>query len=157
MHELAIAQRLIDGAVAQLPTDAAQIVQLRVQLGALAGLSKDELAFGFEAMSKQTPCAGARLEIEETPAVVHCPNCIIDFSAADASGLLCPNCGSPAVLVLEGKELLLTSMEYQEMEYQEIERTASEFKELPTAPDEEIDCGEIGAVDIWARDEEIYA
>jgi hydrogenase nickel incorporation protein HypA/HybF len=111
MHELAIAQQVIDTAVALLPADACKIAQLRIQLGALAGVSKDELAFGFEVMSKQTPCADARLEIEEIPALVHCPHCALDFSVTEAMQLLCPACGTPAVLVLQGKELLLTSIE----------------------------------------------
>jgi hydrogenase nickel incorporation protein HypA/HybF len=111
MHELAIAQRVIDTAVALLPADACKIAQLRIQLGALAGVSKDELAFGFEVMSKQTPCADARLDIDEIPALVHCPHCNLDFNVADANQLLCPSCGTPAVLVLQGKELLLTSIE----------------------------------------------
>src|SRR5687768_11086728 len=111
MHELAIAQRLIDTAVALLPTEACQVAQLRIQLGALAGVAKDELAFGFEVMSKGTPLADAHLEIEEIPAVVHCPQCGVDFSVADADHLLCPTCGTPAVLVIQGKELLLASIE----------------------------------------------
>jgi hydrogenase nickel incorporation protein HypA/HybF len=111
MHELAIAQRLIETAVALLPSQGCQVAHLRVQLGALAGVSKDELAFGFEAMSKQTACAGAKLEIEEIPAVVHCPQCGIDFAVADSDGLLCPSCGTPAVLVMQGKELVLASLD----------------------------------------------
>jgi hydrogenase nickel incorporation protein HypA/HybF len=115
MHELAIAQQVIDTAVAMLPVDACQIAQLRIQLGALAGVSKDELAFGFAVMSKQTPCAEARLEIDEVPAVVHCPQCDVDFSVADADQLLCPSCGTPAVLVLQGNELLLTGIEVKDI------------------------------------------
>jgi hydrogenase nickel incorporation protein HypA/HybF len=114
MHELAIAQRLIDTAVALLPIGASQVAGLHVQLGALAGLSKDELAFGFEVMSKQTPCAEAKLEIEELPAVVHCPQCGSDYSVADSNYLFCPSCGTPAVLVLQGKELLITSIEVKD-------------------------------------------
>jgi hydrogenase nickel incorporation protein HypA/HybF len=114
MHELAIAQRLIDTAAALLPVGASQVACLHVQLGALAGLSKDELAFGFEVMSKQTPCAEAQLEIEEIPAVVHCSQCGSDYSVADSNRLFCPTCGTPAVLVLQGKELLITSIEVKD-------------------------------------------
>jgi hydrogenase nickel incorporation protein HypA/HybF len=114
MHELGIAQRLIETAVALIPAGAPPVALLRVQLGALAGVAKDELLFGFEAMSPNTPCAGARLEIEEVPAVVHCPQCGLDFSIADTDHLLCPTCGSPAVLVMQGKELILTSIEVHE-------------------------------------------
>jgi hydrogenase nickel incorporation protein HypA/HybF len=121
MHELGIAQRLIETAVALLPAGAPPVALLRVQLGALAGASKDELFFGFEAMSPDTPCAGARLEIEEVPAVVHCPQCGIEFPVADVDQLLCPTCGSPAVLVMHGKELILTSFEvYDESVHDEV-------------------------------------
>lgn len=111
MHELAIAQRLIDSATALLPVNASHIARLHVQLGALAGLSKDELEFGFEVMSKQTPCAEATLEIEEVAAIVLCPHCGSDFSVTEADQLFCPTCGTPAVLVLQGKELVITSLE----------------------------------------------
>jgi hydrogenase nickel incorporation protein HypA/HybF len=113
MHELAIAQRLIDTAVALLPADASQVAKLRIELGALAGVSKDELEFGFEAMSKETPCANAILEIAEIPAVAHCPQCGIDFSVADTDQLFCPTCGTSGVLVVQGKELILASIEAQ--------------------------------------------
>lgn len=114
MHELGIAQRLIETAVALLPANTTQVSILRVQLGALAGVSKDELVFGFGAVSPDTPCADAQLEIEEVPAVVHCPQCGIDFSVTDVDHLPCPTCGTPAVLVVQGKELILASIEVQE-------------------------------------------
>jgi hydrogenase nickel incorporation protein HypA/HybF len=114
LHELAIAQRLIDTAVALLPDRSESIAALHVQLGALAGVSKDELLFGFVAMSDGTPCADALLEVTEVPAVVHCPHCGIDFAVADANYLLCPICSSPAVLVMQGKELLITSIEVKD-------------------------------------------
>jgi hydrogenase nickel incorporation protein HypA/HybF len=114
MHELAIAKSLIDTAVSLLPAPDCQITNLCIQLGALAGVSKEELAFGFEVMSKATPCAGAHLQIEEIAAMAHCPHCDLDFSPEDAGFLLCPRCGTGAVLVLQGKELLISSIEIQD-------------------------------------------
>jgi hydrogenase nickel incorporation protein HypA/HybF len=111
MHELAIAQSLIDTAIALMPAGTSQVARLHVQLGTLAGLSKDELTFGFEVMSKQTPCAEAKLEIEEIPAVVYCPQCGNEYSIDDDRFLICPTCGTPAVLILQGKELQITSIE----------------------------------------------
>ena len=111
MHELAFAQKIIETAVALLPPEATGVSVLHVQLGALAGVSKDELCFGFEAMSPATLCAGATLHINEVPAVVHCPQCGIDFTVANADDLLCPTCGTPSVLVIQGKEMIITSLE----------------------------------------------
>jgi hydrogenase nickel incorporation protein HypA/HybF len=104
----------METAATLLPTDAAHVVQLRIQLGALAGVSKEELTFGFEVMAKQTSFDGAHLEIEVIPAVVHCPQCGVDFSVADADHLLCPTCATPAGLVMQGKDLLLVSIEVRD-------------------------------------------
>jgi hydrogenase nickel incorporation protein HypA/HybF len=119
LHELAIAQRLIETAVTLLPNGNEHIAALHVQLGALAGVSKDELLFGFVAMSDGTPCAGALLEVTEMPAVVHCPHCGVDFAVAETEYLLCPTCGTPAILVMQGKELLITSIEVSSTEVYE--------------------------------------
>ena len=77
----------------------------------------------------QTPCAGAYLEIEEVPAVVHCPQCGIEFAVADAGNLLCPTCGTPAVLVMQGKELMITAIEVTETEDKVIEDNEIEVKD----------------------------
>ena len=110
MHELAIAQQLIETSSALLPPNATSVAVAHIQLGALAGVSEDELRFGFEAMSPNTLFAGTKLEINFVPAVVHCPQCGMDFSAHNVDELLCHTCGTPAV-VLQGKELLVTSLE----------------------------------------------
>jgi hydrogenase nickel incorporation protein HypA/HybF len=126
MHELAFAQRIIETAVALLPPEATGVAVLHVQLGALAGVSKDELAFGFEAMSPATPCAGATLLIDEVPAVVHCPQCGIDFTVANSDELVCPTCGTPSVVVIQGKETIISSLEITVDSDETVGQTASE-------------------------------
>jgi len=112
MHELAIAQRLIDTASAALPSTAlGPITTVKVQLGALAGLSKDELAFGFQVVATGTPFAVAALEIEELPAIIHCSHCNINYSVSDLVTFYCPVCDSADVQVVQGKELTLQSIE----------------------------------------------
>ena len=111
MHELGIAQQLIETAVALLPPDATSISRLRVQVGALAGVSADELRFGFEAVRQETPCAQAELHLEILPAVAHCPQCSSDFAVHTVDDLLCPTCGSNAVNVVQGKELIIASLD----------------------------------------------
>lgn len=120
MHELAIAQTLIESAGRNLPNPArAQVTQLTVQLGALAGLSSEELAFGFQVVAAGTPFADARLVIEEVPAIVYCPQCDTNFTPDAANALLCPACGAGQGRVLQGKELLLRSIEVNDAIEQE--------------------------------------
>ena len=115
MHELAIAQRLIDTASAALPRAArGPITAVKVQLGALAGLSKDELVFGFQVVATGTPFAAAALEIEELPAVIHCSHCNANYSVSDLVTFYCPLCDSADVQVVQGKELTLRSIEMRD-------------------------------------------
>jgi hydrogenase nickel incorporation protein HypA/HybF len=113
MHELAIAQTLIDTATRALPfSKQMRVITLQVRLGPLAGVSKPELEFGFGVVATGTPFASARLEVEEIPVVVHCPHCQTHASIDEPTLLLvCPRCGATPVQVVQGKELTLKSFE----------------------------------------------
>lgn len=112
MHELAIAQQLIETACTALPdTGGAAVTALHVQLGALAGVSAEELRFGFGVVASATPLANARLEIEMVPAIVYCPHCATEYTLEPTAAFGCPVCHSMAVQVIQGKELLLKAIE----------------------------------------------
>jgi hydrogenase nickel incorporation protein HypA/HybF len=112
MHELAIAQSLIETASAALPAaDAMQIVTMQVRLGALAGVSKEELQFGFSVVAKGTPFEGARLEIEDVPVIVYCPHCQVEQVLLTAEPLCCPVCATPTPKIIQGKALTITAIE----------------------------------------------
>ena len=111
MHELAIAQRVIETAVALLPPHTEHISKLSIQLGELAGVSEDELRFGIEFMAGGTPCAGSELEIAHVPAIAHCLQCGVDFPVTETDLLFCPTCSTPAVVIVQGKELVIASIE----------------------------------------------
>ena len=96
MHEFAIAQRLIETAqAALLEVNGAQIMAVQVRLGALAGVSPDELHFGFDVVAQGTPFEGARLEIEEVPLIVYCPHCLANYTLSDIEPLCCPDLRDP--------------------------------------------------------------
>lgn len=110
MHELGIAQSIIEAATALLPEGTTNVATMCLTLGARAGLSEEELRFGFEIMSVNTPFEETKLEIEVIPAVAHCPICGKDFALAEEDALLCPVCGSLAVVLVQGKEVLIKSI-----------------------------------------------
>jgi hydrogenase nickel incorporation protein HypA/HybF len=118
MHELAIAQQLIESAAASLPVmEAPQVVSMHVRLGLLAGLSKEELAFGFSVMSKDTPFDGAQLMIEDEAVSARCLQCNHSFSVTDTADLdvlCCPACASTDVQVVEGKGITILSLEVKD-------------------------------------------
>jgi hydrogenase nickel incorporation protein HypA/HybF len=106
VHELAIAQSVIDTVSDRLPGTTVTVVSLEV--GALSGVVADSLRFCFDLATEGTGLAGARLEITEPAARCHCRACQSEFSP-DGPLPLCP-CGSADVTVLAGEELRITSV-----------------------------------------------
>lgn len=109
MHELAIAEAVVDTVVQRTGTHHVELVRVRV--GALLAVVPDSLHFCFDLATQGTPLTGARLEIETTDARVHCRGCAQDFVVSDLI-LLCA-CGSADVDVLAGRELQVSSVEVE--------------------------------------------
>ncbi|MBO0770446.1 MAG: hydrogenase maturation nickel metallochaperone HypA [Actinobacteria bacterium] len=106
MHELAIAQGIIDTVTGRLPGSRVSLVSL--EIGPLSGVVPDALLFCFDLATEGTGLAGARLEISEPPARCRCRECGSEF-APDGPILLCP-CGSADAEVLSGQDLRITAV-----------------------------------------------
>lgn len=112
MHELSIAQNLIELAEdAARPAGATQITRVHVQIGRLAGVVKESLLFCFDVATEGTLLAGAELVVEELPVVVYCPTCDQEQTLAQGVRLRCPVCGTSTPRLVQGRELLLRSVE----------------------------------------------
>lgn len=113
MHELAICQSLIDEvgrvAAAHRARGATRVV---IAIGPLSGVDCGLLARAFEMARSGTAAAGATLEIEPVPVLVHCPRCGVE-TRARASALLCGRCGDWRVDLASGDELMLKSVELE--------------------------------------------
>jgi hydrogenase nickel incorporation protein HypA/HybF len=107
MHELAIAQGVIDAVTERLP--GATVTGVRLEIGALSGVVPDSLRFCFDLATEGTALAGAQLDIAEPAARCHCRGCGRDFSP-DGPFPLCP-CGSGDIAVLAGEELRILSVQ----------------------------------------------
>lgn len=117
MHELALAQTLLERAAADLPPgQVEQVTKVWVRLGPLAGVSAEELQFGFAIAATGTPFAQAQLVIEPTPLVIYCPRCAVNHSLPQTGAAVCPSCGLAAVQIVEGKDLVLYSLEFVQNE-----------------------------------------
>jgi len=112
VHEVAIAEGIVESALRHLEPLAGHgpVTEVTVRIGALSGVSPDALTFAFEAVTADTPLAGAALRIENVPAVVRCTECGAE-SDVDPLALLCPVCGSPRTEIVRGQELHLIAIE----------------------------------------------
>ncbi|RME86095.1 MAG: hydrogenase maturation nickel metallochaperone HypA [Caldilineae bacterium] len=115
MHELSIAYNLVEIAgEAAREAGATHIDVVHLRVGALSGVVKEALLFGYEIATADTILAGSRLEIEEVPVVVYCPTCDAEHALPDLQEFACPVCGTPTSNIVQGKELQLVSLEYED-------------------------------------------
>jgi hydrogenase nickel incorporation protein HypA/HybF len=113
MHELAIADSVVDIAVRHARGRRVTRVELRV--GHLRQVVPSALSFAFELVAEGTVVEGAELDIEEVPATIRCPACTTEATLT-AFPACCPSCGSFDVDVAGGEELLVESLELEEDE-----------------------------------------
>ncbi|HZL88309.1 MAG TPA: hydrogenase maturation nickel metallochaperone HypA [Pirellulaceae bacterium] len=73
MHELGIAQEIVDIACSQ--AHGARVKRIVVQIGKLSAVLPDAVRFCFDLCTEDTPAAGAALEIIEPAGVARCRDC----------------------------------------------------------------------------------
>ncbi|MFG3052495.1 hydrogenase maturation nickel metallochaperone HypA [Kitasatospora sp. NPDC048239] len=113
MHEMSIAAAVVDQvAEAAREAGADGVRAVRLQVGELAGVVPDALAFCFELACADTVVAGAELVTETVPARARCGGCDTEWAVGMPPDLTCPHCASGQVALLSGRELRILSAEW---------------------------------------------
>ena len=111
MHELGITQSIVDiAAHAAREQGASRVRSVTVEIGELAGVVADSVAFCFEACREGTLLAEAELIIETIPGRARCSGCGAE-SPVDPYTFACPACGAFTLERLQGEELQIREME----------------------------------------------
>jgi len=111
LHELSIASNLIDIVNKAVEgQDVSRVTSLRIVIGEMSNVVPDCLSFAFEVTSKGTVAENARLDFEKKPLVARCLDCGSEFPIRDYL-FLCPQCESPKIEIISGKEFFLESIE----------------------------------------------
>jgi hydrogenase nickel incorporation protein HypA/HybF len=106
MHELSIAQNIVDIVLQHLPEETNDVVRIvKIRVGVLSGIVSKSLDFCFSSIVADTPLRDARLDIEDIPVEARCLTCEHSFSNDDVSVYICPDCGSKDLHFLKGTEL----------------------------------------------------
>lgn len=111
MHEMAIAQNVIDIVRRHLPADdGAPVRSVRLRIGRMSGVVPASLEFCFGALASGTRIDGAALVIEESPVAARCGECgtvsEMPFPFGD-----CPVCRSERMTMASGMELQVVDVE----------------------------------------------
>lgn len=116
MHELSVAQSLVELVTAQLEDEPANVgvAVVRVRIGALSGVVPAALRSSFPQAAAGTRLDGARLDIDEVPLVVWCNACRREQALDGPQRLRCPQCGQRTPDVRSGRELDVSNVELRE-------------------------------------------
>lgn len=111
MHELSVCQDLLSQVQRIALERKARVVErIRVAAGPLSGVEPALLRQAFSIARSGTLAASAELEIESGPVVVRCRDCQTD-SQVPSNRLLCGDCGTWQVDVIQGEDLVLMSID----------------------------------------------
>jgi hydrogenase nickel incorporation protein HypA/HybF len=112
MHELSIAESVVDIAVRHAAGRPVAAVELKV--GHLRQVVPSALEFAFELVAQGTVLEGAELRMEVVPAAGRCRGCGAD-TELPRFPLVCRSCGGFDVEVRRGEELRVDSLEIEEL------------------------------------------
>ncbi|MCC6962138.1 MAG: hydrogenase maturation nickel metallochaperone HypA [candidate division Zixibacteria bacterium] len=111
MHELSIAQNIIDAVQTALPEHGlTRVERIGVRIGTLSSVDPEALTFGYQALIAETSLAGSVLAIEMIETRARCRRCREEFVATDFV-FVCPKCESSQCDLVSGQELEIVYLE----------------------------------------------
>jgi hydrogenase nickel incorporation protein HypA/HybF len=111
VHEMGITQSILTASFdAARDAGATRITEIRISVGELTETVDFALQFAFEALTPDTMAEGAVLIIDKVPAKSRCMACGNVYEH-DRFQMVCSECGSMAVELLQGRELQIDSIE----------------------------------------------
>jgi hydrogenase nickel incorporation protein HypA/HybF len=115
MHEMSIALAVVGQVEEAAQTAGAVAVRsVRLQVGELAGVVPDSLAFCFELACAGTVLEGAELVTEPVSARARCEPCADEWAVGMPPDLCCPACGTATAELLAGRELQITGVRWDD-------------------------------------------
>jgi hydrogenase nickel incorporation protein HypA/HybF len=115
MHEMSIIEALLETVRGELRAHpGARVKTVRLRVGQLRQIEPHTLEFCYDAAVRGTPLVDSRLEIQPVAASARCDVCSLEFPVEE-SWFECPRCRSAGARLLQGDELLLTSLEIEDV------------------------------------------
>jgi hydrogenase nickel incorporation protein HypA/HybF len=112
MHELALAESVVR--IACRHAAGRPIARVELKVGHLRQVVPAALEFAFELVAEGTEAGGAELVIAEVPAAGRCKACGVE-SELPGFPLQCCSCGGLDLELLRGEELLVDSLELEDV------------------------------------------
>jgi hydrogenase nickel incorporation protein HypA/HybF len=105
MHELSIAQSIIQVVEKSLPNDFSDTVSaVHLSIGRLSGIEVEALTFAFSIIRKDSRLHTAELNIDLINGTAICNSCMQEFECNEF-GKACPSCKGYSVRIIGGKDM----------------------------------------------------
>ncbi|MET9724067.1 hydrogenase maturation nickel metallochaperone HypA [Streptomyces zaomyceticus] len=113
MHEMSLAVAVVDQVeTAAKARGVVGVRSIELDVGELAGVVADALAFCFELACAGTVVEGAELITRTVPGTARCAACAEDWAVGMPPRLLCPGCGAAADGLVTGRELQIREVRW---------------------------------------------
>lgn len=115
MHEMSIALAVIEEVeeAARRAGDVTAVRSVRLEVGELAGVVPDALAFSFELGCAGTVLEGAELVVDTLPGRARCGPCAHEWAVGMPPLLNCPRCDGGTTELLSGRELRIAAVRWE--------------------------------------------
>ncbi|WP_327426929.1 hydrogenase maturation nickel metallochaperone HypA [Streptomyces sp. NBC_01236] len=116
MHEMSVAMAVVDqvAEAAARAGDVMAVRSVRLQVGELAGVVPDSLAFCFELACAGTLLEGAELVTVAVPGRARCTPCAHEWAVGMPPRLTCPKCGGTRTELLAGREMQIVDVHWED-------------------------------------------
>ena len=119
MHEVSICQSIIDLVEEEFSESDLQSIRIvHLKIGMLSCVQPEFLEKVYEFMIADTDLKDSKLEFERTEILVECEHCHRNFKAENHV-FICPLCGSASSKIVQGNELLVDKIIFEEHSYEE--------------------------------------
>jgi hydrogenase nickel incorporation protein HypA/HybF len=120
MHEFSIASEMVKSILLELEgRRVKKVLEVALEVGDLTLINPVQLEFCFNVASEGTILGGSTLKIHSKPALVRC-KCGYKGCPTKGQGgftpisyLICPDCGTGGLEIVEGKELSIKRIKYE--------------------------------------------
>ena len=117
MHEMSVALAVVDQVEQAAPSGGGVGVEsVRLEVGELAGVVPDALAFCFELACAGTVLEGAELITRSVPGTARCGACADVWDVGMPPQLICPACGDAAADLISGRDLRISEVRWADAE-----------------------------------------
>lgn len=116
MHELPVTESILHIALKHAgANNITKIISITLQIGKLSDIEEEYIQRYFDYLSKGSSAEDAKLNIEWTPIIMQCSNCLesYEINKSDMANNACPICGESKCILLSGREFYIKEMEVQ--------------------------------------------